>query len=122
MITPENYYTETEHFSVSQYKNYKKCELAGKLETFTVTEAMLIGSYVDAFVEGTLDQFVESHPEILSSRGATKGELKSEYKNANTICDFISNDKICNEFMSFEKQTYMTGDILCVPLRINIDS
>jgi len=122
MVTNENYFTETEHMSVSAYKKFKRCEVDGLVPFGEMSEAMLVGSYVDAFVEGTLDTFKEEHPEIFSSRGATKGELKSEYKYADEICKFISEDEVFAQFMSGEKQTIMTGEIAGVPFKIKIDS
>ena len=101
-----------------------KCELGG-LEPFKSadsTPAMLVGSYVDAYVEGTLDEFKESHPEIISSRGPTKGELKSEFKQAELICKYIDNNKRLSMFLGGEKQTVMTGEIGGVPFKIKIDS
>ena len=83
---------------------------------------MLIGSYVDAYIEGTLDIFKTEHPEIFSSRGTTKGELKEAYKNADLICKFIDNDPVFSKFMSGEKQTIMTGEIAGVPFKIKMDS
>ena len=81
VVTNENYYDQDEYFSVSAFKKFRKCELDGLNDNFQVTDAMLIGSYVDAYIEGTLDIFKTEHPEIFSSRGTTKGELKEAYKN-----------------------------------------
>ena len=121
-VTAENYYESDEYMSVSQFKKLRKCELDGKDLNFVMTEAMLIGSYVDSYIEGTLEQFKIEHPEIFLSRGTSKGELKSEYKNADLICQFIDKDPIFSQFMSGEKQTIMTGEISGVPFKIKMDS
>jgi len=108
--------------SVSSYKKYKHCEYAGTKPFGEPTPSMLIGSYVDAWIEGTLDEFREEHPNIYSSRGKTKGMLKSEFKLAEEICRYIENDKVFMQFMSGDKQTVMTGEIEGVPFKIKMDS
>lgn len=63
-INQENYYSEAanrEYFSVSQYKSFMNCEaramaeISGEYER-PVTKALLVGSFVDRYFEGTLDQ------------------------------------------------------------------
>ncbi len=123
VLTPENYYTNKHYFSVSEYKRYKKCELDGKIYApITMSTPMLIGSYVDSYVEGTLDEFKNEHPEIFLSRGANKGQLKSDFQKADEICEYIDNDPILQQFLSGEKQTIMTGEIEGVPFKIKMDS
>ena len=123
ILTPENYYEDDEYMSVSAFKKFQKCEADGKkgFSGFR-SDAMLIGSYVDAFVEGTLEQFKEENPDIFSSQGKNKGELKAPYRNADLICDFITKDRVFSQFMSGEKQTIMTGEIAGVPWKIKMDS
>lgn len=122
-LTSKNYYDDDEYLSASAMKLYLKCELQGK-EGYgdSQSTAMLVGSYVDSYIEGTLDQFKEEHPEIISSKGATKGELKAEFKKAIEICDYIDNNAIFCQFMSGEKQTIMSGFIEGVPFKIKMDS
>lgn len=123
MLTPENYYQDKEYFSVSEFKRYHKCELDGQLYNPIVpTTPMLVGSYVDAYVEGTLDEFKEEHPEIFLTRGASKGELRADFVNADLICEYISKDPVFSQFMSGEKQVIMTGEIEGVPFKIKMDS
>jgi hypothetical protein len=121
-LTPENYFQDKEYFSVSRWKVFNKCEFQGVNPIEYNSTAMMVGSYVDAYVEGTLEKFKEEHPEIFSSKGATKGELKSDYKYANEICSYIDNDPVLQQFLSGEKQTVMTGEIGGVPFKIKIDS
>lgn len=122
ILTPKNYYDNDEYMSVSVYKKLNKCEVDGLLPFLESSTAMLIGSYVDAFIEGTLQEFIEAHPEIMSSKGKTKGTLKSEFLQAEEICRFIQNDKTFMQFMSGDKQTIMTGKIADVPFKIKMDS
>ena len=73
-ITNDNYFSleaSREYFSVSQYKTFLDCparamaEIRGEYKE-PMTTALLVGSYVDAYFEGTLDKFREEHPEIFN--------------------------------------------------------
>ena len=46
-----------------------------------MTRAMLTGSFVDSYFEGTLDLFINEHPAVFTQ----KQELRSEFKKANEI-------------------------------------
>ena len=92
----DNYFDDDEYMSVSAWKRFEKCETDALVPFGEMTTPMLIGSYVDAYVSGTLDKFCELHPEIISSKGATKGELKADFKQAEEICRFIDNDTVFN--------------------------
>lgn len=120
-VTSENYYSNTGHMSVSQYKAMLKCQ-GGKIDNNIKSNALLIGSYVDSYIEGTLEQFTHEHPEIYVSRGSNKGELKSDFKIAQKVCDYLDNDETCKLFLSGEKQTIMVGTISNVPFKIKMDS
>lgn len=121
LITNENYFEDDEYMSVSQYKKLAKCEVDGLLPFGEPTDSMLVGSYVDAWVEGTLEEFKQAHPEIISTRGASKGELKSEFKKADEIINYIQKSKTFMQFLSGEKQTIMTGSIKGIPFKIKTD-
>lgn len=64
-LTQDNYYGKaaSEHyFSVSQYKDFMKCEAAALARIRgeynpPPTRAMLVGSFVDSYFEGTLEAF-----------------------------------------------------------------
>ncbi len=136
VLTAENYYSQeaNEKFvSVSQYKDFygtpdkRGCEsmalakMRGEWET-PMTTALMVGSYVDAYFEGTLPTFAAQHPEIYSSRGKTAGQLKSEYRQASIMIDRASKDDLFMKYMEGEKQVIMTGEIEGVPVKIKIDS
>lgn len=122
VLTNDNYFEDKHYMSVSSFKKFQKCEVAGKEPWGEPSDAMMVGSYVDAYIEGTLDKFKEEHPQIISSRGASKGELKSEFQKAEEICKYIDADKTFSQFMSGDKQTIMTGEIGGVPFKIKMDS
>ena len=126
MITNENYFSkenELKYMGSTQFKNFMDCEaralatIKGEFET-KQTVAMLIGSYIDAHFEGTLDIFKAQHPEIFTQ----KGTLKADFKHAEYIIERISRDEMFMRYMSGEKQVIKTGEIEGVPVKIKIDS
>lgn len=121
---PKDYFKETQHMSVSAWKKYNHCEVSGKkgFDDSNKSDALVFGSYVDAYVEGTLDEYRAENPDLFSSRGETKGQLKAVYKKAIDICDYIDNDERIQKFLGGDKQTIMVGEISGVPFKIKIDS
>ena len=126
-LTQRNYFSKKAnriYMSVSQFKSFRKCphsalaEIKGKYKREKST-ALLVGSYVDAYFEGSLDKFKKENPEIFNSRS---GELKSDYKKADKIIERIQKDKLFMKHLSGEKQVIMTGEICGVPIKIKIDS
>lgn len=71
MITNENYFEDKEHMSVSRFKSFNSCEaralamMKGEWDQPKST-ALLVGSYVDAWFEGTLEDFKQEHEGIFS--------------------------------------------------------
>ena len=92
-----------------------------KLINFAHGDILMVGSYVDAYFEGTLPTFSAQHPEIFSSRGKTAGELKSEYKQASIMIDRAVKDPVFMQYMAGDKQVIMTGEIEGVPVKIKIE-
>lgn len=126
MLTNENYFSpenQMEYMSVSQFKSFEKCqaaalaELSGKYEREKTT-ALLVGSYVDAHFEGTLDIFKAKNPELFRRDGT----LKAEYINAEKMINRVGQDSLFMEYMSGQSQVIMTGEIEDVPVKIKIDS
>ena len=107
----------------SQFKSFMKCSAAAMAELSgewkeEETTALLIGSYVDAYFEGTLDTFKAEHPEIFKKDGT----LKADYTHADVIIERVQRDKLFMEYMSGRKQVVKTGYIEGVPFKIKIDS
>ena len=121
LLTDKLYFADEKYMSVSTFKRFKKCEIEALEPWGEPSDAMKVGSYVDSYVSGVLDEFIEEHPEIISSRGATKGELKSEFKKAEEICDYIDNNKLLQSFFSGDKQMVLTGEINGVPVKGKLD-
>ena len=107
----------------SQFKSFLKCpamamaELNGEWQREDTT-SLLVGSYVDSWFEGTLEQFKAEHPEILKKDGT----LKAEFVKAEEIIARVSRDELFMKYMSGQKQAIRTGTIEGVPFKIKIDS
>ena len=128
-ISKENYYTpeaDSSTFSVSQYKLFKQCEAKALAKVKgqyrqADNEAFLLGKYIHAYSEGTLEQFKADNPGLFSSRGATKGQLKSAYQVADKMIKTLSKDKVCNNFLQGEKEVIIQGEIFGVKWRGMVD-
>jgi hypothetical protein len=126
ILTAENYFSpesNKEYMSVSQFKSFKKCEVAALAEyngeyAEPMSTALLVSSYVDAHFEGTLDIFKAKHPELFKKDGG----LKSDYIQAEDIIQRVERDELFMNLMSGEKQVIMTGEIEKIPFKIKIDS
>ena len=126
ILTNENYFSDEaswEYMSVSQYKSFLKCEAAAMAELRgewkrPKTTALLVGSYVDAWFEGTLDEFKKENPEIFKKDGTQK----SDYVQAEEIIDRVQQDKTFMEYMGGEKQKIYTADLFGAKWKIKIDS
>lgn len=125
-LTKRNYFSKKanlEYMSVSQFKSFEKCqtsalaEIKGKYQREKST-ALLVGSYVDSYFEGTLANFIKQNPEIFKKDGT----LKAEYVQAEAIIQRILSDKLFMQYLSGKKQVIMSGEINGVPVKIKIDS
>lgn len=125
-LNNENYYSQKAnqaYFSVSQVKDFLKCEAyaMAKINREWVEEPttpMLIGSYVDSYFEGTLEEFKQRTPEIFKKDGT----LKSDYIKAENIIKRVEKDELFMKCMSGQKQVIMTGQIYGAQWKIKIDS
>lgn len=131
-LTDKTYYTleaDKAYMSVHQYFSFAphmgihSCEARAmaKLKGEWVdptTDAMLIGSYVDSWFEGTLDDFKAEHPEIFTQ----KGELKAGFKKAEKMIERCTRDDFFMQFMSGEKQRIFTGYLFGCEWKCKLDS
>ena len=130
--TNEQYYgTEANmrYMSASQLKSFlgtpgiAACEERAVMEaqglwTRLESKALVIGSYIDVMLTGTEDEqhaFRESHPEMISSRGPTKGQLKADYRTADAMIaralEDADNGGIFMKSLTGERQKVVTGKI-----------
>lgn len=80
--------------------------------------ALLVGSYVDAYFEGTLDKFIDEHDEIFTK---TK-KLRAEFENANKMIERAKQDEMFMRYMQGDKQVVMTGYLFGLWWKIRIDN
>lgn len=132
ILTNENYFSSEaskEYISVSQYKAFvgsmgrRSCEAKAMAELKGIwkhekSDSLLVGSYVDSYFENTLDEFKAQNPEIFTM----KGELKSQYKQANEIIGRIERDPLMMKYLSGQKQIILTAELFGTPWKIKIDS
>lgn len=126
ILTDENYYSDIanrEYMSVSQYKSFQKCEAAAMAELrgewkHPKTTALLVGSYVDSWFEGTLDEFKRQNPEIYTKNGS----LKSDFVQAEQIIQRVQRDPMFMRYMGGKKQQILTSELFGTKWKIKIDS
>lgn len=125
-LDQNNYYSSEanqQYFSVSQYKDFHQCEAMAMAKIHgqykpEMTRAMLTGSFVDSYFEGTLDAFIKEHPAVFTR----KQELRSEFRKANEIIARIKSDELFMRFMSGEKQRIITFELFGIPWKMKMDS
>lgn len=126
-LTKANYYSKNsalEYMSYSQFKLFDECPakamaiLNGTYKQ-EETDNMLVGSYVDAWLDGEIVKFQERHPEIFNSR---TGELKASFKQAQDLCDLIAKDEYLYKQLKGKRQVIITGSIAGVKFKGKIDS
>jgi hypothetical protein len=126
MLTNENYFSvenNMKYLSASQFKSFEKCQAAALAETKgeyerEQTNCMLVGSYVDAHFEKSLDLFKAKNPQIFTQ----KGELKAEFRNAEKIIERLEKDSLFMHYMSGQKQFIKVGKVEGIEFKIKIDS
>lgn len=125
-LTSDTYFSleaQAAYMGASQFKAFRVCEesalarLRGEWEE-PRSSSLLVGSYVDAHFEGTLDRFKEQNPEIFTKQGS----LKAEYRRADLVIARIERDPMLMRYLSGEKQVIKTGEIAGIPFKIKMDS
>lgn len=111
-------------FSMSQYKDFCKCEamamakIHGEYEQ-PMTKAMLIGTLVDRWFEGTLEQLRQESPNIFYCRN---GALRADFRKADQIIKRVQQDERFMQYMSGEKQKILTFEMFGTPWKMKMDS
>ena len=125
-LTAENYYSQEANWaymSASQFKSFSRCESAAMAELRgewgrKETTALLVGSYVDAYFSGELEQFKADHPEIYTRQKT----LRADFEKAHTICERLERDELARMLLSGRHQTIKTGKIAGVWFKMKSDS
>lgn len=105
ILTEENYYDDVFYMSNSRFKEYMACPLRqqaidlGFWKGKKSTDALLLGNYVHSYFESeeAHARFLEENgSELISTRGATKGQLKTSFKIADTMIKTLEKDELFN--------------------------
>ena len=111
-LNEQNYFSheaETAYFSASQIKAFKKCEAAAMAQLCRqyerpMSQALMVGQYVDAGLTGDLYAWEREHPEIRKRDGG----LKAEYVQAEEMVQRAMRDPLFMDFMQGEHQVILT--------------
>lgn len=126
-LTARNYHStemNKRYWSASQLKAFLDCparavaELNGEYVR-PKSDALLIGSYVDAAFEGrkSFTAFVNEHPELFKRDGS----LKAEFVKADAMIQRGLSDKVFVRFMKGRKQVIKTAKLWGVPFKAKFD-
>ena len=125
-LTANNYHgTEAnkDYWSVSLFKAFDKCEASGLAQVRgqykrEMTDALLIGSYVDAYFSGEMDEFVGKYADRMFTK---KGELYAKFEQANRLVNTIECQPLMMEYLEGDKQVIRTGNLFGVDWKIKMD-
>lgn len=125
-LNNSNYFSQEaqkQYWSVSQLKSFMKCEAAGFAEVMggyerEETDALLIGSYVDAYFSSEYEQFVERNGSKMFKKN---GELLAKFAHANDIIERVQRDPLMMEYLTGDKQVIMTAMISGLTWKIKMD-
>ena len=124
-LTADSYYSveaDKAYWSASAVKSMIECQAAGLAElngewTRPDSDALLIGSYVDAAIEGSLGRFIQYHPQLFKRDGT----LKSQFAKADEMARRAMSDPVFCEYLRGEKQKIVTGDLFGYPFKAKYD-
>ena len=101
----------TAYWSVSLFKAFDKCEAMGLAQVRgqykrEMTDALLIGSYVDAYFSGEMDEFVGKYADTMFKKN---GDLYAKFEQANKIINAVECQPLMMEYLEGEKQVIFGG-------------
>ena len=127
-LTEENYFLDKTYLNCSTLKTYGECSSKALsiskgeyTQDFSDNDAILVGKYVDAAVEGTLEEFLENNPKVYSYGKKEKG-LRKPFEDANIMIEKLKNDKYANILLEGDKQTIYVGEIAGIKVKCKIDN
>ena len=121
-----NYYSleaNKAYWSVSQFKAFNRCEAAGLAEVEgryrrETTDALLIGSYVDAYFSDDMEAFQERHADQMFTK---KGELYAKFQAANGMINAIECQPLMMRMLEGDKQEIMSAVLDGISWKIKMD-
>ena len=125
-LTSSNYHSaesNTAYWSVSQFKAFDRCEASALAAVRGLTEreesdALLFGSYIDAYFSGELEDFIKRDGDKLFKKN---GEMYAKFEHVNTVIDRVEADPLMMQFLEGDKQVIRTADLFGVPWKIKMD-
>lgn len=133
-LAHENYFSleaNRHYMSVSQFKSfipaYGGCEakamamLAGEYEE-PQKVAFIEGHLLHSWNQGTLAEFKANNPDLYSTRGATAGQLKANYKHCEKMIETLESDPFALSALAGQKEVIFTAELYGIPWKIMIDS
>ncbi len=128
-LTHENYFSNTSnlyYMSSSQFKAFEQCEAKAlaelKGEYTTNKDAYKEGHYFEACISGNDEIFVLQNPDMFSSRGASKGDIKSNFKKvAGSVEAFRRQPMFMDIIKDCQLQVIFTGEIAGLPFKGCVD-
>lgn len=132
-LTGDNYFSDVanqQYLSVSQYKSFLSCEaltmarINGEYTQKSENEALLFGSLFHKWNEGEkeFNDFLVDHPQLFSTRGSTKGQLKSTYSKVYDLIYRAEKDPVIKKALQGEKEKIFTAELFGIWWKICIDS
>ena len=127
MLTQESYYQERKHFSVSLFKQFQRCPacamatLRGEWKPER-GKALLLGSYVDEALTGTVESFAQFVTDNESEIFKKNGGKYAEFAQADEAIELIKRQPLMMQYLTGEHQKIMTGEIEGVPFKIKMDT
>lgn len=124
-LTKENYYcneADKHYMSVSQFKSFCECEAKAMARLNNQwprekNEAFLIGSYVHAWSEGTLEEFKAEHKELYKKDGT----MMQKYETAEKMINTLSNDDLVTRVREGQKEVIKTAELFGTQWKCMID-
>lgn len=125
-LTNSNYYTpeaNREFWSTSLFKAFARCEARGLAivngeYSQPETDALLIGSYVDAYFSGELDEFIKRDGDKMFKKN---GELYAKFFRASEMIDRVEKEPVLMDYLTGERQVIKTAEMFGVPWRVKMD-
>ena len=121
------------HMHASTFKNFlfngeaeALANMAGTYNIFDDDKALLVGNFLHSYFESPQahQAFIYEHPEIISQRGKTKGDLKTEFKVAQKMIKRIEADPVIMALVNGapDKEYVIDGSINGVDWRGKLDA
>ncbi|HZK84877.1 MAG TPA: PD-(D/E)XK nuclease-like domain-containing protein [Desulfosporosinus sp.] len=125
LLNHENYFSNEANFefmSRSQYKGFLECEAKeiAKLSGEWVEEvsiALMVGSYVHSWSQGTQREFIANCPQMFKKDGS----LKAEYIGADNMIDCLQNDDFAMYCLEGDKEVIITFEMFGAPWKVMLD-